>query len=879
MRRTIKTIAATALLATSLQAAPLFPDVPDNHWAKDAVAALAAKGLVEGYPDGTFKGDRAASRWEVAMIVARLLAKMEQEHATFATRAELEEIRKLVATLREELDALGVRVSNLEESTLRLDKRVSELERLTFYGNIKARAGAQNFHSFGSSQSDPVAPAVNYQTAVGTVVGAGDVVPGTGANFDPFTFGVLPVINWGKGTPLTNGSTFTSDMRLGMKLKISDDIRGELELAAYTAQGNELVDTYYGTSPSYLLNPFTAISTITGGQAGNQPANHRPFTRMVLDHIWLRHDPSRTELTLGTFLNTDFDPTVYVPMINPNAWGPPTLGSYGAQLRGQFTLSGETDEDGNETRYSWADYEVMGTVLPDRNGGVGGASYFNHAEGANLGFHFDDDRGRVRLNFLHAANDASGGAAEQVGLLTTVNTNSLTPWVNPSGFYVNQLPGAAATAGIGSVTDLRPIPMPVVGVDGFSGAIGTPNVGNLGPQSESIAGISARYEFDNENKPFVAADFARSFYRPQKNSSFTAQGDAWRVRAGAALLSGDLNLEAEFLHVEENYDPFILQIPRVGGIGLNHWRPFDLNQYGNLYSLHDTEIYPQNRQGFRLSGDWVFDRADDKHNQIVLGQLFLKYNNLQQWETSQQDIRFSTASIAPGTPTSTVFGFSPGFMDPAFGGFSILTYVPNGANLIGTALENPRGRTEGITAGLAYKFLLEDEGTRGVRPSLLYRSQNFFRNSNLAALRPGGAGLYGENVNFQDFTYQLYHGDVEYDVSDSVLLRVGYDQYNLFGHWDPYGTYGPFAVATGLTRFRNLDTTMHVPNLGVEWQVEENTSIGFDARYYSTRDHVPASVFPSPNFPATNLLLPAQVSAHPFNWEGYQLSTVFNFRF
>src|SRR5690606_5562742 len=121
-------------------AAPLFPGVPENRWARDAVATLAAKGLGEGYPDGTFKGDRAATRWEVAMIVARLLAKMEQEHATFATKAELEEVRKLVSALREELDALGVRVTNLEESTARLDQRVTDLERITFYGLIEARA-------------------------------------------------------------------------------------------------------------------------------------------------------------------------------------------------------------------------------------------------------------------------------------------------------------------------------------------------------------------------------------------------------------------------------------------------------------------------------------------------------------------------------------------------------------------------------------------------------------------------------------------------------------------------------------------------------------------------------------------------------------------
>lgn len=137
-------------LAWSGAAAPLFPDVKDEHWAKDAVAKLAAQGLLEGYPDGTFKGDRAASRWEVAMIVARLLAKMEQANATFATKAELDNVRKLALALKDELDAMGVRVTNLEEGVSRLDQRVTELERITFYGEITCRVGAQTFQNTGS---------------------------------------------------------------------------------------------------------------------------------------------------------------------------------------------------------------------------------------------------------------------------------------------------------------------------------------------------------------------------------------------------------------------------------------------------------------------------------------------------------------------------------------------------------------------------------------------------------------------------------------------------------------------------------------------------------------------------------------------------------
>src|ERR1039458_7581907 len=150
MKNRIMSFVASAMLFASVmpaQAAPLFPDVKDDHWAKDAVAALAAKGLLEGYPDGTFKGDRAATRWEVAMIVARLLAKMEQANATFATKAELDDLRKLVNSLKDELDALGVRVTNLEENVGRLDKRVTELERITFYGYVDTRG------SFGAFQN------------------------------------------------------------------------------------------------------------------------------------------------------------------------------------------------------------------------------------------------------------------------------------------------------------------------------------------------------------------------------------------------------------------------------------------------------------------------------------------------------------------------------------------------------------------------------------------------------------------------------------------------------------------------------------------------------------------------------------------------------
>lgn len=154
MLRRMGGIGLVGLLSARVLAAPLFPDVRDDHWAKDAVAALAASGLLEGYPDGTFKGDRAATRWEVAMMVARLLAKMEQSNASFASKAQLQQLGQLAEALKGELSVLGVRVTKLEETTKSIDTRVSELERITFYGSLDAKVVAQSFYNTGTVGND-----------------------------------------------------------------------------------------------------------------------------------------------------------------------------------------------------------------------------------------------------------------------------------------------------------------------------------------------------------------------------------------------------------------------------------------------------------------------------------------------------------------------------------------------------------------------------------------------------------------------------------------------------------------------------------------------------------------------------------------------------
>ena len=88
-----------------------FSDVPKGHWAYEALDYLAQHGVIEGYKDGTFQGNRTMTRYEMAQIVARAMAKEDLQKADKAI------VDKLAAEFAEELDNLGVRVADLEKKS------------------------------------------------------------------------------------------------------------------------------------------------------------------------------------------------------------------------------------------------------------------------------------------------------------------------------------------------------------------------------------------------------------------------------------------------------------------------------------------------------------------------------------------------------------------------------------------------------------------------------------------------------------------------------------------------------------------------------------------------------------------------------------------
>ena len=121
MKKSLVLAMAMALGVTaSAYAANPFSDVPAGHWAYDSINKLAAAGVIEGYGDTTFGGDKLMTRYEMAQIVAKAMAKGAN-------------VDKLAAEFADELDNLGVRVANLEKKA----------DNVKITGQVRAR-----YHSY-----------------------------------------------------------------------------------------------------------------------------------------------------------------------------------------------------------------------------------------------------------------------------------------------------------------------------------------------------------------------------------------------------------------------------------------------------------------------------------------------------------------------------------------------------------------------------------------------------------------------------------------------------------------------------------------------------------------------------------------------------------
>ncbi|MBO7394339.1 MAG: porin [Abditibacteriota bacterium] len=188
MKKILFALATIGLIAIACAAFAqgAFVDVPTDHWAYDAVNQLQRVGIIVGYPDGTFGGKRAMTRYEFAVAIARLLPllngdtvisndvdlsgyakKSDIPSFNGASKGDLDALRKLVNEFGDELASLGVDVDALKRDVANLTARVEALEaenrRVRFTGDffVGAKAVRGNGSDIDSKDLNPAGNADN----------------------------------------------------------------------------------------------------------------------------------------------------------------------------------------------------------------------------------------------------------------------------------------------------------------------------------------------------------------------------------------------------------------------------------------------------------------------------------------------------------------------------------------------------------------------------------------------------------------------------------------------------------------------------------------------------------------------------------------------
>ena len=776
------------LLLSVAGAAPLFPPNENDQ----ASAWLREMGLADP--------GRASTRWEVALQLARVQQRLQSAMAPLLSKSEMNQLQQLLEAYRPELEQLGVRLQTLEDRLAQLEERVDEQGRIRFSGLFRSSFVSMGVSNAGNPRGGfgPTAP--NYDDLAGSI---------TGANLSPLNGnGIQPVLDYNNGRPLFNGTSFTNTLLLNVEADISEDLLAQLRLYAYSSQGNPLLDAVWGVQQPTAANPFAA--------------GYAPYTSMGLDQLAVTHVPTGTTLTVGSFLPRYISPQVFMGTVNPRVGQPRVLESYGLHITGEF----------DNQHWGW---EAFGTRLYDGNPGVT-VPYRSYALGAAL--HYHEDAWSATLSGLRGFDDNREAPALTVGQTTNFNQFSglgNMNWVNPPGYYVGQLGGVGSplVSGVGTTTDARPL-SGIANRDGFG-----PKA-TMGPQEITMGSAHVEYAPGGYT---LTGDYGVSDYRPSRNSSYSTRGSLWRLGVATDLFEDKLHLSLDYRSTDARYDPMLLQFasPVAGLTPLRVYHRFpDQDQFWQFWSLHNTNDFPYNRQGFWLDTRYQYDPD---------GAVSFSYRNLAQVTTSLQDVRVKAGSLGLVTPNTDVLGFSPGFIDTVFREYSPLSFD---ANL--QPLENPRGQVSSYALKVGQVFT----GTPW-KLDASYDSWSFYRSTALPA-------ALGGSQNRVDLTYALANLAVGYRFDEDVQVTLGCQRATIRGHYDPGGIYNPLAIATNNVDFFTRDLVQTNPYIKLDWNVSNGVRFGTELMLYRTVDHLSTATFPGP-------LNGNTTTANPFNWNGHRFGT------
>jgi len=521
------------ILLTSLPAfADPFSDVPSDHWAYDAVQMLEEKGLVEGYPDGLFKGDRPMTRYEMAMVVARVMAKLEQVQASipempdlsiYATKKDLETINKLIEEFRSELDALGIRVNNIEDSLGKLTSRVEELERISVSGRYSSVSAAVGIQEDVIQNTGP--GAINSLT--NTVIGDLDRYSGStlmhgtqnalafapiGGNPAFYNYGTLPLYRvariqrpfWSSaGEPefaLNEGFAFTSKLDLTVSARLSDNIQAGGDLAAYSAFGDYGVYNNWGVVPQY--NTLGAI-------AGLGPANVLDF-QADLATLWFDADGD-WDITgkFGNFNLSRVSPNLFYGVRNPffGFYDTDVLPLNGANFSGRLynviDLEVFYAQDINTIANGQSGYWFLSDPLDAVTSVTGNIpSYRNRLQGFWGGYDTQGKDFHIEGSFLRIYEDGTS---------------------NPTGYLSGD---------------------PVMGLL------------TRAEQDQIMYGFKGNYKM-LDDRLMIYGEWNRSEYRASLKDKLDRQGgNLFQIGADVTFLDNMLEFYGEYVRTDPNYDPF-----------------------------------------------------------------------------------------------------------------------------------------------------------------------------------------------------------------------------------------------------------------------------------------------------------------------------------
>ena len=115
-------------------------------------------------------------------------------------------------------------------------------------------------------------------------------------------------------------------------------------------------------------------------------------------------------------------------------------------------------------------------------------------------------------------------------------------------------------------------------------------------------------------------------------------------------------------------------------------------------------------------------------------------------------------------------------------------------------------------------------------------------------------------------------------MTETFSVFGGFTLVDIEGHFDPFNVNGAFAESIGTANFNNIDVTQTWPEVGFQWDIEEDLTWSANGKLFDFRDNVPSFVFNTPQIPALNIDNGPQF-AHPFSWKGVQITSQVSLKF